>query len=249
MADSLTAADAYRNLDAAQKSAFGAPAYSRWVNRPLGRLLAVGAYRAGMTPNQVTAVSALFTGAGIAALTLVEPSRALGATVAVLLVLGYALDSADGQLARLRAMGRPSGEWLDHTVDMAKLCSLHAAVAVSWWRWPPSGSDTAHLLLPLAFLTISVLAFFGWLLADLLKRVIRAQRGVLRAPDRGPATVHRSLLRLPSDYGLLALTFLLWGTTVALPTYAVLALANGVILALALPTWFRQVRDAETEHP
>ena len=43
--------------------------------------------------------------------------------------------------------------------------------------------------------------------------------------------------------------FLLWGTTVALPTYAVLALANGVILALALPTWFRQVRDAETEHP
>ena len=39
-------------LVGAQKSNHNAPAYSRWVNRPLGRVFAATAYRLGITPNQ-----------------------------------------------------------------------------------------------------------------------------------------------------------------------------------------------------
>ena len=48
----------------------------------------------------------------------------------------------------------------------------------------------------------------------------------------------RSLLRLPSDYGLLLWIFVLWGT----PFYGATAhcWSNLAILALALPVWYRQ---------
>ena len=96
-----------RDLATAQKSNRNAPAYSRWVNRPLGRIFAATAFKLGLTPNQVTAISAVFTFAGIGVLATGTPSWWLGVLVAALLVLGYALDSADGQLARLRGGGQP----------------------------------------------------------------------------------------------------------------------------------------------
>lgn len=242
--------EAYQQLRGAQKSGRGAPGYSRWVNRPIGRVLAASAYRLGMTPNQVTGVSALFTYSGIALLALVAPSTPMSLLVALLLLVGYALDSADGQLARLTRMGRPSGEWLDHTIDMGKLCLLHGAVAVSWFRWGVPGRDVGAwaVAVPLAFLTVSVVSFFGWLLAELLKRVARAGAGP--APAAGgtpPAPALRSLLRLPSDYGLQALTFVWFATWLFPMTYAALLVANAMILAAALPTWFRQVRASEED--
>jgi hypothetical protein len=111
----------------------------------------------------------------------------------------------------------------------------------------PVGHDSTAwtTALPLAFLMVNVLAFFGWLLADLLMRLIRARHGAAVVLDRGTAPIARSLLRLPSDYGLLALLFVLWATPVYLALYAVLLVANGLILVAALPTWFRQVRHEE----
>ena len=67
-----------------------------------------------MTPNQVTVLSAVATGAGLVLLVSGEPSPLRAAGVTVLLILGFALDSADGQVARLTGGGSPSGEWLDH---------------------------------------------------------------------------------------------------------------------------------------
>ena len=79
------AAGSYRSaldrLADAQKSSKGAPAYSRFVNRRAGRYLAAAAYRLGLTPNAVTAISALFSFAGIAVLIFVEPSWWSGALV------------------------------------------------------------------------------------------------------------------------------------------------------------------------
>ena len=43
-----------RRLRQAQKSAKGAPPYSLYINRPLGRIFAAAAYQIGLTPNQVT---------------------------------------------------------------------------------------------------------------------------------------------------------------------------------------------------
>lgn len=95
-----------QRLGGAQKPvASGAPAYSVLVNRPVGRYLAAWAYRIGMTSNEVTAVSAAFSFTGIAVLALATPTWGAGVGVWLLLAVGYALDSADGQVARLRGGG------------------------------------------------------------------------------------------------------------------------------------------------
>src|SRR6476646_9176670 len=53
-------ADVVRHLAArASKTNKGAPAYTRWVNRPLGRRAAAAAYLRSMTPNQLTAINAV----------------------------------------------------------------------------------------------------------------------------------------------------------------------------------------------
>ncbi|WP_286279159.1 CDP-alcohol phosphatidyltransferase family protein [Naasia aerilata] len=105
----LTVPVALERLRSSQKSSKGAAAYSRFVNRPLGRVLAAVAATAGLRPNQVTAISAVFTFAGIVLLATVPPSLGLGVGVTLLLLVGYALDSADGQVARLRGGGSLAG--------------------------------------------------------------------------------------------------------------------------------------------
>ena len=121
-------------LATAQKSSSGAPAYSRFVNRRLGRWAAAAAWVVGATPNQVTALSAVCTFAGIALVAAVPSGALVAVAVVLLLVVGYALDSADGQLARLRGGGSPAGEWLDHVIDATKIAVLHLAVFASWLR-------------------------------------------------------------------------------------------------------------------
>ena len=61
-------------LKAAQKTSKGAPAYSRFVNRPFGRALAAIAYVLGRTPNQLTVLSAACTYSALAIIALVEPA-------------------------------------------------------------------------------------------------------------------------------------------------------------------------------
>lgn len=225
-------------LSAAQKGSAGAPLYSRFVNRPLGRFFAALAYGAGLTPNAVTAISATSTFTGVALLALVAPSVPMGLAVAACLVLGYGLDAADGQLARLRGGGSPAGEWLDHMVDAAKVASLHLAVAIGLFRF--TDVAPAVLLVPLGFCFVDVVIFF----AMMLNEALRAQHGVATRAQ-GPTQqvgVARSLLALPTDYGVLALVFVLYGaTSVFVPVYAALGLAEGLFLALALVKWFREM--------
>lgn len=230
--------EALRRLGAAQKGhARGAPAYSVYVNRRVGRVLAATAYVAGLTPNGVTAVSALFTFTGVALLCLVPATWWLGVLVALLLALGYAWDSADGQLARLRGGGSVSGEWLDHFVDAIKIASLHLAVAIGLFRF----SDLAApwLLIPLGFSVVGVVTFFGMLLNDLLK----GKNDIASTHTRGGGTAARSTLLLPTDYGVLCLVFVLWGApAVFLVAYGILFVLNAGFLALAAAKWFREMR-------
>lgn len=236
--------DRYRtakhDLREAQKPAYGAPAYSRFVNRPVGRRLAAASYCVGLTPNGVTSVSALFSLSAIVLLVAVPTSIAQGIAVALLLLIGYAFDSADGQLARLRGGGSPEGEWLDHTVDMAKGVLLHGAVLIAWIRFLPDLS-WGQALLPILFATVSSVSLFGWLLVDLLRR----SSGLTEPIRSGRPPMWRTLLRTPSDYGLLCLAFLLWGTPAFLWVYALLLVANAAILMMALPVWFRQAKGSK----
>ena len=229
-------------LKAAQKPAGrGAPAYSIYVNRKLGRFIAAAAFRAGLTPNQVTAISAALTFTAILLLALVPPTFPLGLAVTVLLAAGYAFDSADGQVARLRGGGSAAGEWLDHVVDAIKSSVLHAAVLMTSYRFLVPAPERAWLIVPIAFMVVAAVSFAVFLLNDLL-RAARRHSDTTSAIRTG-STPLRSLLGAPTDYGVLVLVFLLLGSpTVFLVAYAVLLLAHLGYLVLALPKWFRDMR-------
>jgi phosphatidylglycerophosphate synthase len=219
-----------------QKSSAGAPAYSRFVNRPLGRFLAAAGYHLRLTPDAVTLISAVWSGIGIGLLFTTRPTISMGIAVAVLLALGYAFDAADGQLARLGGGGSAAGEWLDHVVDCAKVSLLHAAVLVSLER---TGVPRAWLYVPLGFLVVANLFFFTYIVGALLFR----DHGGGARPPSASSSVLRSLAALPTDYGLLCAVFLLWGVpSVFLGVYGLLLLGTMGYLALALPKRFRELK-------
>jgi phosphatidylglycerophosphate synthase len=230
--------DVLRRLRGAQKGrARGAPAYSVYVNRRVGRYLAAFAFRAGLTPNQVTGVSAVFTIAGIAVLATSRPSAWTGVLVWLLLALGYAWDSADGQVARLRGGGSIAGEWLDHFVDAGKVIAIHLATLLSLYRFTGTGP---YLLVPMGFTLVSGMTFFAMILNDLL----RAQHGVKSAAARQGGSPLRSLLLLPTDYGVLCLVFVLRPLDSTFKVvYGAVFVVTALFLAAASFKWFREMQD------
>ena len=228
---------AVEQLSVAQKPGRGAPPYSRWINRRLGRYIAAGAHLAGRTPNQVTMISAAFSLAAIVIVALVRPQWWTGVLVAALLVLGYAFDAADGQLARLRGGGSAAGEWLDHVVDATKICLLHSAVLISFFRF----SDLPHamLLVPLGYEAVSSVFFFTFILVEKLRKA--AGRQAHRGNEAGSGLL-QTALAAPTDYGLLCLVFVFLGWTPVFATlYTLMFAAHGLVLLVTLARWWREL--------
>ena len=223
-------------LSRAQKPSAGTPAYSRFVNRRIGRYLAAAAFLAGRTPNQVSLTSGFCSLAGILLIATIEPSVPLALVVTALLLLGYALDSADGQLARMRGGGSPLGEWLDHMIDCVKIVLLHCAVLISFYRFDAFSNDLV-LLVPLAYLCVSAVMFFGLILVDQLRR----RHGGAKANVRGDSVL-KSLLIAPTDYGVLCLVFLTLGWPTLFTTlYGALLAANLLFLLAAIAKWYQEM--------
>ena len=223
---------AYAQLARAQKSGAGVPWYMRVVNRRLGRGIAAVAAQTRATPDHMTAVSFAAFLAGAALLAGVEPSVPSAIVAMLLLQAGFAFDSADGQLARLRGGGSPAGEWLDHVVDSARHLLFHLAILIGLHRF--TEVPDAVLLIPLAFGLFSTVRFFAQILAEQLAR---------RDPVAGPESVPRFgvWIQAPADTGLLNLVVLLWAwTTPFLWVYGVMAALNGLLL---LATAVRRHRE------
>ena len=246
----LSYAEARQALGRAQKTNRGTPAYSRWVNRPLGRRLAALAFCARRTPNQVTIASAAATAAGLILIMTVSPTWPQAVVVTALLAAGYALDSADGQLARLLGRGSLAGEWLDHVVDAVKTSSFHLAVAVAWYRFFDLRSATP-VLIPLGFAVVSTVFYFALMLTDSLRRLERVRAGLSGVPMASvdpdeAAPMLRSLLATVNDYGLLILVMLLLPAhAVFVAVYTVLAVGNASFLVAGGIKWFREMVAAD----
>lgn len=236
-------ADSLQRLSGAQKSGKGAPAYSLFVNRRLGRVLAAGAHVLSLTPNTVTAISAAFTFTAIAMLAIAPPVWSTGAAVSLLLVLGYGLDAADGQLARLRGGGSLAGEWLDHMFDSLKSTSLHLAVLIGAYRF--GDLPDVWLLVPIGFVVVDASSFF----AQILNEQLRRNRVLAPEPSAEAATrpsLTASMLKVPTDYGVLCLSFLLLGSGEPFAVvYTCLFLASAAYLALAMPKWCREMQTLD----
>jgi phosphatidylglycerophosphate synthase len=222
---------AIRDLSAAQKASRGVSLYSRFINRPLGRIFAAASYVLRLSPNQVTATSGVATLLGLVLLVTGNPTVWRGVGVAALLVIGFALDSADGQVARLTGRGSRAGEWLDHVVDAGKLVAVHASVLIVAYRY--FSLPIGFLVVPLLFQIVSIVTFVGGELEGHLKKQVAGGE-----PPRQPSLI-RALGLLPADYGVLALSFILagWHTVFAI-VYGLLFLANLGIAGLLLHKWF-----------
>lgn len=192
---------AVRLLASRQKPGPGVPAYTRWVNRQAGRYLAAGAHVLGLTPNAVTLVSAAVSAAAVVLLLTLPATPLVGLAVAALLALGYALDSADGQVARLSGRSGPAGEWFDHVVDAIRTPTIHLAVLVALVR-----DDRPQWLqvVALAYTVLCVAQFMSQILAEQL-----GARAGLDAPQ--VAGRAQSWVLLPTDNGTFCWLFVLWG--------------------------------------
>lgn len=222
-------------LRGAQKSRRGVSVYSVFVNRPGGRYLAAAADVLRRTPNQVSVLSGLFSLAALVLLVSRRPTPAVGVVAALVLAVSFALDSADGQLARLRRAASPAGEWLDHMIDCATKLALHSVVLIAWYRYEGPG---AKLLLPLAYLFIGMLLFFGGILVGKLRDQKSAAAGAVERPVRW----WYSVLMLPVDHGILCCSFVLWGWPGAFRwAYVVLLAANAAYLCAVSTTWYREL--------
>lgn len=231
-----TFGESLQALASAQKVPRGAPAYSRWVNRRVGRVFAAAASVAGWSPDRVTVCGSLCTFTAISVVAGRPPSIASAVVVTGLLVVGYALDSADGQLARLRGLASAAGEWLDHVLDAAKILLLHLAVAVNWYLDDPG--RWVRLVLPVCFAVVASVLFAAHV------QDARVGRAPLARSMSSGWSVVRSLLVLPTDYGVVCLSFAFWwwqsGFVVL---YGVLAAVTFVFAAVALPVWYLQLRE------
>ncbi|GMA93413.1 hypothetical protein GCM10025881_02370 [Pseudolysinimonas kribbensis] len=122
-------------------------------------------------------------------------------------------------------------------VDVTKTCLVHIAVLISFFRFGHPGSDL-FLLVPLGYLTVSVVFFFGIMLTDQLRR----SRPV---PVSAPAGrgVLQTLVALPADYGILCIAFLLAGWRPGFVViYCVLFAAHGLVLLAGIAKWYRDLR-------
>lgn len=214
---------AVNELAAAQKSGAGVPAYLRWVNRGLGRRAAALAFRIGLTPNQVTLASALLSAGALLIVVALPISWGTATLAAVLLLAGFALDSADGQLARLTKSGSPSGEWLDHVVDATRQPLIHLAIAVHLFQ---SGQPVWTVAAALVFLVVSSVWFFAQTLAEKLS----PPAGL--APEAPPWV---SFIKLPYDPAVLYVSVAFLAVPVVfLSLYLTIFLLTAAVAALSL---------------
>jgi phosphatidylglycerophosphate synthase len=237
----MTFGEAMQQLKQAQKPGYGVPAYMRWVNRSAARPLAAAGYVLHATPNMMTAASAVSSLLGLVVLATAGAGTGFGAGIAaaVLLAFGFALDSADGQLARLTRSGSPAGEWLDHVVDAVRTPAIHLTVLLlilSRFGWTP------YLAVPIIFCLSAVGLFMSQILAEQLRR----QYG--GAPvGTTPASDARSFALLPVDTGMLCWIFVLWGSPLLFGlAYAFLALAQVGMAALSMRRKYVELSGIQT---
>lgn len=218
------------HLNAAQKPGVGVPAYTRWVNRRVARIFAAAAVKCGITPNGVTAISALTSLLAMLLLLTAQPSLAVGALAAFLFALGYALDSADGQVARVTGKSSPAGEWLDHVVDAMRTPAMHLTILIGFIKYPGSWPVTGWQLwwLPLAFSVLMTGHFMSQILAEQLRKKHARQE-----PPSGGSL--RSFINLHMDSGTFCWVFILWGTCWGfLIAYGLLFLSNAATVLLSM---------------
>jgi phosphatidylglycerophosphate synthase len=217
--------EALAELRSVQKPGGGFPAYTRWVNRRLARYPAALLASWGLGPNAVTAASAIASAAAVALVVAAPADAGTAVAAAVLLALGYVLDSADGQVARLTGRGSVAGEWLDHVVDAIRTPAIHLAVLAGLAR---QGAPVWLQAVAMLYCVVAVGQFMSQILAEQLS-------GRQHRAPAGRGGVKQSFLTLPTDTGVLCWSFVLWGAPALFAVvYTALFAANALHAAVSM---------------
>jgi phosphatidylglycerophosphate synthase len=153
-----------------------------------------------------------------------------GLVAAVLLALGYALDSADGQLARLQGSSSKQGEWLDHTLDAIRLPAVHLTIATALLlQEVPAGA-----VIGAVFAVIASASFLSQNVGGLLRDTAGTERTRVRQGQ--------SWILLPADPGVLCWLFAFW---VSIPLflflYALLLVTNLLHMTMSTRRRWREL--------
>ena len=159
----------------------------------------------------------------------------MGICVALLFALGYGLDSADGQVARVTGASSPAGEWLDHVVDSIRVPSVHMATLLSFLLYPAHYSFTGSsafngwiIAMPMIFTALTA----GHFMSQILAEQLRNNRKTAAPPTGCPL---RSFINLHMDAGTLCWIYIFVGFgPVFVIVYALLLLANAATVLLSM---------------
>ncbi|HEX5542011.1 MAG TPA: CDP-alcohol phosphatidyltransferase family protein [Micromonospora sp.] len=173
----------------------GGGLFSEAISQRIGAVIALGAERLGLTPTALTLANLVIgLSVSITAVVLAGPVAAgsvpawgVGLLVLVGWQLAYALDCADGQLARVTGQGSPAGARLDVLCDVAAQVGLATVLSVTAVAQRPGT--------PVWLLTV----FAGSLLVNLLTSVL--QSGASAASMVPSTSLPVRLIKLIRDYG------------------------------------------------
>ena len=209
----------------------GGGLFSEAVSQRIGAHLAVVSERAGIAPSALSLANLVICGAVSVAVVVLAPAMAAGSVVPWLVgliallawQLAYALDCADGQLARVTGRASPAGGRLDVLCDVAAqigLVTSLSAVAVAYRPQTP---------------VWLVAAFVGTWMVNLVTSVM--QSGPAAASMVPSRSLPVRVVKLIRDYGAVIALAGLVLTIAPQWTVAVLWLftvVNGVFLVASI---------------
>jgi phosphatidylglycerophosphate synthase len=166
----------------------GGGLFTELVSQRIGAQIAVQAHRHGVKPTILTLGN---LGVGLSAAGLIiatdGPTPTIGLCALLLWHLAYALDCADGQLARVTGQASPAGKRIDILCDVGLQVALVAAVSDVAARYEPA---------PDAWL---VAAFAGTWMVNLVTSVLQQGPTAQSLVTRSSLGVR--LIKLTRDYG------------------------------------------------
>jgi phosphatidylglycerophosphate synthase len=204
----------YRRIRASSGGGF---LFSRLVSDRVGTVIAALAEPLNVHPSVLTLGNLVLGVAGSALVVLGDGAKAIsvmGLAGLILWQLAYALDCADGQLARATGKVTPSGARLDTCVDFAVQTSVLVAVASVVEHW-------SHPAIALVVVLVGTwyVNFIGY-----LHDRIDAKAVPSLLPSRSALV---SVIKLSRDYGLVILVVGAWltfaPTTLLIPVLCITA--------------------------
>lgn len=193
-----TAAPSLRSFVTRRFAGHGPPA--SWVLfEPLGGALAYVFARLGfISPSAVTLLGFAAGVAGSAALATAQDVEGV-VLAAVLLLLAYTLDCADGQLARATGRTSAQGAWLDVAVDAAVTAMLTASL--SYALTTDGGPGLWNVVLAGAFGASRTASLFTWTQVRATKEATPPSTGLRKAVT----TAYAIAVDTPVVYAVLCL--------------------------------------------